>query len=211
MGYVLPPRPPSSPLSLDKFDRTGWMATVWIYPAEILPLKIRAKGAALAAAADFLGNFLVSSPAALPLFSSLLFPPVSTDLSFRLYSYPNQVVEITPPALANIGYRTYIIFAVLNIANAIIVWCFYPETAGQTLESIDRLFTKEDDGWLGNGRDRWYRRLQWDMVGRAARAGELRRRTEGQRRVPIMESPMLREDDDGDVEGERVERVDERS
>lgn len=35
------------------------MATVWTYPPEILPLKIRAKGAALAAAADFLGNFLV--------------------------------------------------------------------------------------------------------------------------------------------------------
>lgn len=38
------------------------MATVWVYPAEILPLKIRAKGAALAAAADFVGNFLVSDP-----------------------------------------------------------------------------------------------------------------------------------------------------
>lgn len=37
----------------------GWMATVWVYPAEILPLKIRAKGAALAAAADFVGNFVV--------------------------------------------------------------------------------------------------------------------------------------------------------
>ena len=37
----------------------GWMATVWVYPPEILPLKIRAKGAALAAGADFLGNFLV--------------------------------------------------------------------------------------------------------------------------------------------------------
>ena len=37
----------------------GWMATVWIYPPEILPLKLRAKGAALAAAADFLGNFVV--------------------------------------------------------------------------------------------------------------------------------------------------------
>ncbi|EED77707.1 predicted protein [Postia placenta Mad-698-R] len=52
----------------------GWMATVWVYPPEILPLKIRAKGSALAAAADFLGNFLV--------------------------------VEITPPALQNIGWRT---------------------------------------------------------------------------------------------------------
>jgi len=37
---------------------TGWMATVWCYPPEILPLKIRAKGAALAAAADFLGILL---------------------------------------------------------------------------------------------------------------------------------------------------------
>ena len=35
------------------------MATVWIYPPEILPLKLVAKGATLAAAADFLGNFVV--------------------------------------------------------------------------------------------------------------------------------------------------------
>ncbi|MCJ1472133.1 hypothetical protein MMC13_000780 [Lambiella insularis] len=127
----------------------GWMATVWLYPAEILPLKIRAKGAALAAAADFLGNFLV--------------------------------VEITPPALANIGYRTYIIFAVLNVANAAVVWCFYPETAGQTLEAVDRVFAKRDDGFLGEERDRWYRKVQWEMVARAARAREVGRRAEGQR------------------------------
>lgn len=37
----------------------GWMACVWIYPPEILPLGIRAKGSALAAAADFIGNWLV--------------------------------------------------------------------------------------------------------------------------------------------------------
>lgn len=37
----------------------GWMACVWIYPPEILPLGIRAKGSALAAAADFIGNWIV--------------------------------------------------------------------------------------------------------------------------------------------------------
>jgi Sugar (and other) transporter len=37
----------------------GWMACVWVYPPEILPLKIRGKGAALAVATDFVGNFLV--------------------------------------------------------------------------------------------------------------------------------------------------------
>jgi len=108
------------------------MATVWTYPPEILPLKIRAKGAALAAAADFLGNFIV--------------------------------VEITPPGLQNIGYRLYIVFAVLNIANAAIVWAFYPETAGSTLESVDFLFTNKDV--LERGKP-WYSAAQWSVVYRA--------------------------------------------
>ena len=100
-------------------------------------MKIRAKGAALAAAADFLGNFLV--------------------------------VEITPPALQNIGYKTYIIFAVLNAANAIIVWCFYPETGGQPLESIDRLFVKDQmQQQVDKSGRHFIRRLQWNVVPRAA-------------------------------------------
>ena len=109
------------------------MATVWTYPPEILPLKIRAKGAALAAAADFLGNFVV--------------------------------VEITPPGLQNIGYRLYIVFAVLNVANAFIVWAFYPETAGSTLESVDFLFTSNEDEIMG--KKPFYSAVQWSVVYRA--------------------------------------------
>ena len=105
------------------------MATVWCYPPEILPLKIRAKGAALAAAADFLGNFIV--------------------------------VEITPPALQNIGYKTYVIFAIFNVVNAIIVWIFYPETAGSTLESVDFLFTNKDEL---DTKKPFYHMLQWSVV-----------------------------------------------
>jgi hypothetical protein len=57
------------------------------------------------------------------------------------------VVEITPTALKNIGYKTYIIFAIFNVVSATIVWCFCPETAGQTLESADRLFVDKDGEW----------------------------------------------------------------
>jgi hypothetical protein len=118
---------------------TGWMATVWIYPPEILPLKTRAKGASLAASADFLGNFLV--------------------------------VEITPTALKNIGYKTYIIFAIFNVVNAIIVWCFYPETAGQTLESVDRLFVDKDGEWeddqVVGDMVPLFRKAQWKIVRKA--------------------------------------------
>lgn len=147
------------------------MATVWIYPPEILPLKTRAKGASLAAAADFLGNFLV--------------------------------VEITPPALKNIGYKTYIIFAVLNVVNAVIVWCFYPETAGQTLESVDRLFIDDwDDETVVGDKVPIARKAQWSVV-RKARAmvkdGKLRRRN-----ISSLEADAA---EDGKAYDHRVENV----
>lgn len=85
-----------------------------MYPLEILPLKIRAKGTALALRWLFLGNFLA--------------------------------VEITPPAFQNIGYNMSVIFAVPSAANAVIVWCFYPETGGQPLESIEKLFVENESG-----------------------------------------------------------------
>lgn len=151
------------------------MATVWVYPPEILPLKIRAKGASLAAAADFLGNFLV--------------------------------VEITPPALKNIGYKTYIIFAVLNIANAAIVWALYPETAGQTLESIDRIFVSEwEDEAVVGGKVPITRKAQWSAVRKAramAKEGNLRRRN--------LSSLETVDEEDGKVDEQMVESVPRRS
>ncbi|KAK7897171.1 hypothetical protein LTR67_005060 [Exophiala xenobiotica] len=111
----------------------GWMATSWVYPAEILPLSIRAKGMGLAAAADFLGNFIV--------------------------------VEITPPALKNIGYKTYIIFAVLNIVTATVCFFFYPETSGLSLEHIDMLFV-EDAAESANEK-KGLNRFKWKVVPRA--------------------------------------------
>jgi hypothetical protein len=50
------------------------------------------------------------------------------------------VVMITPVAIANIGWQTYIIWAVLNFAFIFLVYFFYPETKGLTLEESDRIF-----------------------------------------------------------------------
>ncbi|KAF2247059.1 general substrate transporter [Trematosphaeria pertusa] len=52
------------------------------------------------------------------------------------------VVKITPISFDNIGWRTFIIFAVLNAAFIPMVYCFYPETKGITLEDIPLLFNK---------------------------------------------------------------------
>ncbi|KAK3669300.1 hypothetical protein LTR78_010838 [Recurvomyces mirabilis] len=50
------------------------------------------------------------------------------------------VVLMTPSAIANIGWRFYIIFAVLNFAWFPIVWLFYIETKGLSLEEVDLMF-----------------------------------------------------------------------
>jgi hypothetical protein len=55
------------------------------------------------------------------------------------------IVYITPPAIQNIGYKTYIIFAVLNATWVPIMYFFYPETKGLALEEVDRLFAKNDE------------------------------------------------------------------
>ncbi|KAK5031231.1 hypothetical protein LTS07_004966 [Exophiala sideris] len=51
------------------------------------------------------------------------------------------VAEITPIAISNIEWRTYLIFGCLNFAFFPIIYFFYPETKGKTLEQIDLLFT----------------------------------------------------------------------
>jgi MFS family permease len=50
------------------------------------------------------------------------------------------IVMITPPAFANLGYQTYIIFAVMNAAIIPCVYFFFPEPKGRSLEELDIIF-----------------------------------------------------------------------
>lgn len=45
------------------------------------------------------------------------------------------VVEITPVAFTDIGYKYFIVYAVLNAAFVPLIYCFLPETAGRDLVS----------------------------------------------------------------------------
>lgn len=82
----------------------------WLYPAEIVPLRIRAKANALSTSANWAFNFMV--------------------------------VMITPVSFSSIGYKTYIIFAVINAFIFPVVYFFYPETAYRSLEEMDTIFQK---------------------------------------------------------------------
>lgn len=47
---------------------------------------------------------------------------------------------ITPVAFANIQWRTYVVFAVINAFMVPCVYFFFPETAGRSLEEMDEIF-----------------------------------------------------------------------
>ncbi|KAJ5329848.1 sugar transporter [Penicillium brevicompactum] len=47
------------------------------------------------------------------------------------------VVEITPIGIENLGWRFYIVWVALNAAMIPVIYVFYPETAGRTLEDMD--------------------------------------------------------------------------
>jgi len=68
----------------NSFFAIGWLGMTWLYPAEIVPLKIRAPANALSTSSNWIWNFMV--------------------------------VMITPVAFNNIGYQTYIIFAVMYVS-----------------------------------------------------------------------------------------------
>ncbi|GAA6061804.1 hypothetical protein JCM10212_004860 [Sporobolomyces blumeae] len=52
------------------------------------------------------------------------------------------VVEFTPPFLAATSWGCFLFFAVWNALFIPVIYLFYPETAGRTLEEIDLIFAK---------------------------------------------------------------------
>ncbi|KAG9127543.1 hypothetical protein FRC07_012559 [Ceratobasidium sp. 392] len=97
----------------NSFFAVGWLGMTWLYPAEITPLRIRQPANALSTASNWAFNFMAS-----------------------------HVVMVTGPAFQNIGYHTYAVFACLNAFIIPIVYFFFPETAGKSLEDMDVVFAQ---------------------------------------------------------------------
>jgi len=49
--------------------------------------------------------------------------------------------QVTPFAITNIGWRTFLMFAIFNYANVAYSWFFLRETAGRSLEEMDTVFS----------------------------------------------------------------------
>ncbi|KAL6718461.1 hypothetical protein ACLMJK_004552 [Lecanora helva] len=58
------------------------------------------------------------------------------------------VVFVTPLGIAKLGAQFYVIWTVLNALMVPTIWIFYPETAGRSLEDIDRMFEAHSTIWV---------------------------------------------------------------
>lgn len=68
------------------------------------------------------------------------------------------VAQVTPPGISNLGYRFWIIWAVICASFVPITYFFYPETANRTLEDIDRYFEEHRNIFVH--RDKFATQLQ---------------------------------------------------
>ncbi|KAK4991265.1 hypothetical protein LTR28_001364 [Elasticomyces elasticus] len=107
----------------------SWGPIPWLYPPEILPLSIRAKGASLSTAANWAFNWLVGE-----------MTPILQDLiKWRLY-----LLHAFFCAVSFVVGEQFVLsdnaLVETRLTKAETVWFIYPETANVRLEDMNSLF-----------------------------------------------------------------------
>ncbi|RHZ67846.1 hypothetical protein CDV55_102526 [Aspergillus turcosus] len=74
-----------------------------------------------------------------------IFPMQIRSIGFSISSVVNYATmvlfsQVSPIGFANIGWKYYIFFVCSNAASAVVVFLFFPETKGKSLEQMDELF-----------------------------------------------------------------------
>ena len=68
------------------------------------------------------------------------------------FAFNTMIGQVTPIAVAAIGWKYYVVFIVCNVTNGLFFWAFLPETKGLNLEDMDELFYQSPTFVLGS---RW--------------------------------------------------------
>ncbi|KAK4622139.1 Sugar transporter STL1 [Fulvia fulva] len=95
------------------FFGATWLPLPWLYPAEVNPIKTRAKANAVSTSTNWLFNFVI-----------VMITPVMIS------------------NLGTSGFGTYVFFAAINACFFPIIYFFYIETANRSLEEVDLIFAK---------------------------------------------------------------------
>jgi SP family xylose:H+ symportor-like MFS transporter len=96
----------------------SWGPVVWVLISEIYPNQIRGKGMAVAVAAQWIADYLVS------------------------WSFP--ILKDNPALQAQFnGGFPYFIYSAMGVLAALFMWKLVPETKGRTLEEMEELWLKK--------------------------------------------------------------------
>ncbi len=95
----------------------SWGPVVWVLLSEIFPNQVRGKAMAVAVAAQWIANFIVSWTF-----------PILNDNPYLLNAFHH-------------GFA-YWIYGVMSVLAALFMWKFVPETKGRTLEQMEKLWLK---------------------------------------------------------------------
>jgi SP family xylose:H+ symportor-like MFS transporter len=96
----------------------SWGPVTWVLLSEIFPNQIRGKAMAVAVAAQWIANYLVS------------------------WSFP--ILDDNPYLVAHFKHGfAYWIYGVMSVLAALFMWRFVPETKGRTLEQMEGLWRKK--------------------------------------------------------------------
>ena len=94
----------------------------WIYQAEVFPMNIRALGASVSIACNWVSKFR---------------PP---ELLILLQLNDVIIAQVTPYGFKHLGYKYFIVYVCTCVSNTIICFYLFPETKNKTLEEIGLLF-----------------------------------------------------------------------
>jgi SP family xylose:H+ symportor-like MFS transporter len=95
----------------------SWGPVTWVLLSEIFPNQIRGKAMAVAVAAQWIANYLVS------------------------WTFP--MLDGNPTLISHFNHGfAYWIYGVMSVLAAVFVWKWVPETKGRSLEQMEKLWTK---------------------------------------------------------------------
>lgn len=115
----------------------GWGPVCWIYVSEIPTARLRSMNVAIAAATQWLFNFVVAKSV----------PTMLVTVGANGYGYVFIFIFCPPTFISNQlipPCRTYFIFGSFCAAMFAFTWVFIPETKGISLEHMDDLFGVTD-------------------------------------------------------------------
>jgi len=102
----------------------SWGPVTWVLLSEIFPNQIRGKAMAVAVAAQWIANYLVS------------------------WTFP--IMDKNPWLLTRFNHGfTYWVYGLMSVAAAVFVWKSVPETKGRSLEQMEKLWGGTRQGQAG--------------------------------------------------------------